>query len=73
MVGYSGSGVDPNPAYRPPWEGGRSSGRDELALPIRSKNASLPLPPCPAVTGVPLREGLNGEEELLLARDLRVA
>jgi hypothetical protein len=52
-----------------------------LALPIRSKNASFPLPPAgedldgaSLYDGLPVRDGLKDEDEIAPpARDLRVA
>jgi hypothetical protein len=76
-----GSGAEPNPAYLPPCDGGRSAERFALALPIRSKNASFPLPPptgdrdgASLYDGLPVRAGLKDDEEMAPpARDLRVA
>lgn len=82
LLPYDGSGVDPNPAYRPPCDGGRSSDRIELAFPIRSKKASLPLPPVdddpPSPSeygeGDPVRDGFNDDDDTAPpARDFRVA
>ena len=36
-----GEGVLPKPWYLPPWEGGRSSGRDAFICPIDAKYDSL--------------------------------